>query len=139
MIIRKDDKKLQDILNRGEILEGEYLQTVLDIIDNVKKNGDKALEDYTLKFDRYDIAKDGIEITKDEMKAAWDNLDQELKGGALERAKANVVSFHEKQLENTWIYEKTPGTFLGQKVTALESVGVYVPPGGGKRFILHRF
>ncbi len=96
----------------------------------MKKNGDKALEDYTLKFDRYDIAKDGIEITKDEMKAAWDNLDQELKGGALERAKANVVSFHEKQLENTWIYEKTPGTFLGQKVTALESVGVYVPPGG---------
>jgi len=128
MIIRKDDKKLQDILNRGEILEGEYLQTVLDIIDNVKKNGDKALADYSLKFDKYDIASNGMEISKGEMKSAWDDLDDELKG-ALERAKANVVSFHEKQLENTWMYEKTPGTFLGQKVTALESVGVYVPGG----------
>jgi len=128
MIIRKDDQRLKDILNRGEILEGEYLQTVLDIIGNVKKSGDKALAEYTLKFDRYDIDKNGVEITKEEMKTAWDALDDKLKG-ALERAKANVVSFHEKQLENTWMYEKSKGTFLGQKVTALESVGVYVPGG----------
>lgn len=128
MIINRQDKRLQDILKRGEILEGEYLRTVLDIIDDVRKRGNEALYDYTLKFDRYDIKNNSIEITKDEMKAAWDSLDSSLKG-ALERAKANVVSFHEKQLENTWIYEKTPGTYLGQKVTALESAGVYVPGG----------
>jgi len=128
MIIKKDDQRFRDILNRGEILEGEYLQTVLDIIDNVKKNGDKALCEYTLKFDRYDIEKEGMEISRDEMKAAWENLDPKLKK-ALEGAKANIISFHEKQLEHTWIYEKSPGTYLGQKVTALESVGVYVPGG----------
>jgi len=127
MIIRRDDSRLQDILNRGEILEGEYLQTVLDIIDNVKKNGDKALAEYTSRFDRFDIS-GGFEITEGEMKSAWEGLNDELKG-ALERAKANVTAFHEKQLENTWIYEKSPGTYLGQKVTALESVGVYVPGG----------
>jgi len=128
MIIKKTDKKLQEILDRGDIMEGEYLQTVLDIIANVRKNGDEALAEYTLKFDRYDIKKNGIEISKDEMKAAWDNLPQRLKT-ALENAKKNIVQFHEKQLEATWMYEKSKGTFLGQKVTALESVGVYVPGG----------
>lgn len=128
MIIRKGDPKIDEILKRGEIMEGEYLRTVLDIIDEVKKRGDEALCDYTEKFDRYDIRKNGMEITRDEMKTAWDELDSELKA-ALERAKANIVSFHEKQRENTWLYEKTPGTFLGQKVTALESAGVYVPGG----------
>ncbi|TCK59520.1 histidinol dehydrogenase [Seleniivibrio woodruffii] len=128
MIIKKTDKKLQEILDRGDIMEGEYLQTVLDIIANVRKNGDEALAEYTLKFDRYDIKKSGIEISKDEMKAAWDNLPERLKT-ALENAKKNVVQFHEKQLEATWMYEKSKGTFLGQKVTALESVGVYVPGG----------
>jgi len=128
MIIDKNDKRLEDILKRGEIMEGEYLQTVLNIIDDVKKRGDESLCELSLKFDKYDIKKHGIEISKEEMKAAWDALDDRLKL-ALENAKANVVSFHEKQLENTWLYEKTPGTFLGQKVTALESVGVYVPGG----------
>jgi histidinol dehydrogenase len=128
MIIKKDDKKLKDILRRGEILEGEYLQTVLDIIGDVRQNGDSALAEYTLRFDKYDIAADGMEITKQEMKSAWDALDGRLKD-ALQRAKENIVSFHEKQREHTWLYEKTPGTFLGQKVTALESVGVYVPGG----------
>ncbi|MGE4319583.1 MAG: histidinol dehydrogenase [Deferribacterales bacterium] len=128
MIIKKTDKRLQDILNRGDILEGEYLSTVLGIIDNVRKNGDKALKEYTLKFDRYDIEKEGMEITKAEMKAAWDALDDRLKK-ALENAKKNVVEFHEKQLESTWFYDNGKGTYLGQKVTALESVGVYVPGG----------
>lgn len=128
MIIKKDDAKLKEILGRGEILEGEYLQTVLDIIDNVKKNGDRALAEYSLKFDKYNISEGGIEITKDEMKAAWEELDDKLKG-ALMRAKENIVSFHEKQLESTWLYEKAPGTYLGQKVTPLERVGVYVPGG----------
>jgi len=128
MIINKTDKRLQDILNRGEILEGEYLPTVLDIINNVKQNGDKALAEYSAKFDGYDIEKNGIEITRDEMKSAWEKLDDRLKT-ALENAKKNVIQFHEKQLENTWFYEKSPGTYLGQKVTALESAGVYVPGG----------
>ncbi|ADD67208.1 histidinol dehydrogenase [Denitrovibrio acetiphilus DSM 12809] len=128
MIIRKDDKRLQDILKRGEIMEGEYLHTVLDIIADVRTRGDESLAELTLRFDGYDMLKGGIEISKREMKDAWEALDDRLKL-ALENAKANVISFHEKQLENTWIYEKTPGTFLGQKVTALESVGVYVPGG----------
>mgnify|MGYP002356507614 CR=1 FL=1 len=133
MIIKKTDKRLQDILNRGDILEGEYLRTVLDIIDNVRKNGDEALKEYTLKFDRYDIEKNGMEISREEMKKAWESLDNRLKT-ALENAKRNIVEFHEKQLESTWFYDNGKGTYLGQKVTALESVGVYVP--AEKPFIL---
>ena len=60
MIINKHDKKLEDIKNRGAVMEGDYLHIASDIISNVRKNGDKALFEYTKKFDNFDINKDNI-------------------------------------------------------------------------------
>jgi histidinol dehydrogenase len=126
MIIDKNSEKLKKILSRDESFDDQYLEAVLGIIDRVKTEGDAALFELTKKFDRFDCV--NVEITQDEMKHACDRLEPALKK-ALEKAAANIVAFHEKQLEKTWIYEKSPGTFLGQKVTPLEKVGVYVPGG----------
>lgn len=126
MIIKRTDDKLKKILGRNESFDEQYLETVAAILGRVKKEGDRALFELTRKFDNFDCR--DAEITKEEMKAAYDALDPKLKK-ALEKAKANIISFHEKQLEKTWIYEKSPSTFLGQKITPLEKVGVYVPGG----------
>lgn len=126
MIINKHDEKLQKILGRNESFDEQYLGTVLNIINKVKKEKDAALFELTKKFDNYDG--NSLEITKEEMKKAYEALDQKVKR-SLEKAKANIISFHEKQLEKTWIYEKGNGTYLGQKVTPLARVGVYVPGG----------
>ncbi|WP_265822877.1 histidinol dehydrogenase [Geovibrio ferrireducens] len=126
MIIKRNDEKLKRILGRGESFDEQYLDTVLGIINRIRKEGDAALLELTKKFDRFEGS--SIEITRKEMEKAYKALDPKLKK-ALEKARDNIVSFHEKQLEKTWIYEKSEGTFLGQKITPLEKVGVYVPGG----------
>lgn len=128
MIINKDSEKLKTILNRGEILEGEYLQSVIDIMEYVKKKGDLALYEYSEQFDDFNAREDGFEVPYGVLKESFELLDEKLQK-ALIKAKNNIVSFHEKQLEQTWMYEKSAGTFLGQKVTPLERAGVYVPGG----------
>lgn len=126
MIIKRNDEKLKRILGRGESFDEQYLDTVLGIIKRIRKEGDAALFELTKKFDRFEG--NNIEISRKEMEKAYKALDPKLKK-ALEKARDNIVSFHEKQLEKTWIYEKSEGTFLGQKITPLEKVGVYVPGG----------
>ncbi|MCD8568488.1 MAG: histidinol dehydrogenase [Geovibrio sp.] len=126
MIIKRNNEKLKRILGRGESFDEQYLDTVLGIINRIRKEGDAALLELTKKFDRFEGS--SIEITRKEMEKAYKALDPKLKK-ALEKARDNIVSFHEKQLEKTWIYEKSEGTFLGQKITPLEKVGVYVPGG----------
>jgi histidinol dehydrogenase len=127
MIYYNKEERLKKILNRGDVFEEKYLKTVLDIIDKVKKSGDGFIREITLKFDNYDI-NDGFEVSPDELKLAYDSLDDTLKD-SLEYAKANILKFHEKQMENTWIVESEDGTLLGQKITPLEKVGIYVPGG----------
>jgi histidinol dehydrogenase len=126
MIIKRNDEKLKRILGRGESFDEQYLDTVLGIINRIRKEGDAALFELTKKFDRFEGS--SIEITRKEMEKACKALAPKLKK-ALEKARDNIGSFHEKQLEKTWIYEKSEGTFLGQKITPLEKVGVYVPGG----------
>jgi len=126
MIIKRTDEKLKTILGRNESFDEQYLETVLSIISRIRKEGDAALVELTQKFDRFDCKK--MEITRSEMEKAYKALDPALKK-SLEKARDNIVSFHEKQLEKTWMYEKSEGTFLGQKVTPLERAGVYVPGG----------
>ncbi|WP_022851171.1 histidinol dehydrogenase [Limisalsivibrio acetivorans] len=125
MIIRRDDKKLEKILGRDESFDEQYLPAVMEIIENVRKNGDDELRRLSERFDGYSGK---LEITPEEMEDAAKNLDPELKK-ALIKARDNITDFHSRQLEKTWMYEKSPGTFLGQKVTPLEKVGVYVPGG----------
>jgi len=127
MIIKRDSEKLKKILARGDVFEDEYLPAVLDIIKNVKERGNEALFEYTKKFDRFE-PEDKFEVPKAVLERSFELLDESL-AKALMRARDNIVSFHEKQIEKTWMYEKENGTILGQKVTPLDRVGVYVPGG----------
>ena len=99
---------------------------VADIIKQVRKDGDKALIDYTEKFDGIKLS--SIKVTKEEIDEALNNVDKSFIQ-ILERAKANITGFHEKQLENSWISGKGADIILGQKVSPIGRVGVYVPGG----------
>lgn len=99
---------------------------VSDIITDVRRRGDAALVDYTKKFDGAEI--DSLRVTPEEIAEARAQLGHELLT-AYEDAAANIRSFHEKQLEETWTYEARPGVTLGQKITPLRRAGIYVPGG----------
>ncbi len=131
MIINKDDAKLQVIKNRGNILEGDYIKIASEIVSNVRNNGDKAVIEYCKKFDNFN-ADNGFQVADEEIKNAFNSVSDDLKI-AMEKAKDNILSFHEKQVEQTWLYEKE-GIMLGQKVMPLEKVGVYVPGGKASYF-----
>lgn len=133
MIIHKYHEKLKEIKNRGSILEGDYLKVVSDIIDNIRKNGDKALFEYTLKFDKFNINKDNIKVSKDEIKKAYEDTPKELVE-AIKKAHDNILSFHKLQMEKTWLIESEYGAMLGQKITPLDSAGIYVPGGKAAYF-----
>ncbi len=133
MIINKNNEKLKEIKNRGSILEGDYLKVAADIIDNIRKNGDKALFEYTLKFDKFNINKDNIKVSKDEIKRAYEDTPKELVE-AIKKAHDNILSFHKLQMEKTWLIESEYGAMLGQKITPLDSAGIYVPGGKAAYF-----
>ncbi len=100
-------------------------ETVERVILDIKKHGDKALLDYTCKFD--DVFLDKIRVEENEMQEAWEAVSEEFKD-ILNAARKNIWSYHEKQLQNSWInYDED--IILGQKVTPIESVGMYVPGG----------
>ena len=133
MIINKQDKKLDDIKNRGAVMESDYLHTASDIISNVRKNGDKALFEYTKKFDNFDINKDNIKVSRQEIEEAYNNTDKKLVE-SIKKAHNNILSFHKLQMEKTWLYETEYGAMLGQKITPLDSAGIYVPGGRAAYF-----
>ncbi len=133
MIIDKNNKKLVDIKNRGTVMEGDYLKTASDIISNVRQNGDKALFEYTKKFDSFDINKDNIKISKQEIDEAYNNTNKQLIE-SIKKAYNNILSFHKMQMEKTWLYETELGAMLGQKITPLDSAGIYVPGGKAAYF-----
>ncbi|HEY5585808.1 MAG TPA: histidinol dehydrogenase [Ruminiclostridium sp.] len=131
--LRKDDngdeaKKLYTkLIQRTKSSDGgSILNTVADILEHVKKSGDDALREYSKKFDGADI--DSIRVSETEITAAYDVVDEELLG-TIKKSKQNIWSFHEKQLQNSWISAKEDGTVLGQLVRPIEKVGLYVPGG----------
>lgn len=104
-------------------------RTVAEVLANVKKQGDAAVLEYTRRFDRLDAASmSALELPKSELKAAFDGLPEAQKK-ALEAAAARVTSYHERQKSESWEYTEANGTKLGQKVTPLDRVGLYVPGG----------
>ena len=119
---------LEKLLKRSPNSYGQFEQTVNDIIANVRENGDKALFDYTLKFDKCEITKENIKVTRREIEEAYEKVDPELVRVMKSSAK-NITKFHEKQLHNSWIVPEANGTILGQKITPIEISGVYVPGG----------
>ncbi|WP_461829003.1 histidinol dehydrogenase, partial [Aquifex sp.] len=123
----KRDERLKYLASRGEILEEEYEKTVKEIIKRVREEGDKALIEFTERFDGIKLTPETLEIPYEELEKAYESIDKEVRE-ALEVAEERIRVFHEKQLENSFFKEEV-GIILGQKVLPLEKVGVYVPGG----------
>lgn len=102
------------------------MSIVADILEDVRKSGDKALREYSKKFDKADIEE--IRVSENEIAAAYDKVDSELLE-TIRKSKQNIWSFHEKQLQNSWISPKEDGSMLGQLVRPIEKAGLYVPGG----------
>ncbi len=119
---------LLKIKDRNNIDNISYLEIVKNIIKDIKINGNSALIEYTNKFDSELITLDNIRVTKEEIKKAYDNLDPILKE-TYEKSYERIKAFHELQKTKTWMDIKDNGEILGQKITPLESVGIYVPGG----------
>jgi len=121
--------QLQNLLAWEESSDHDIHQRVLDIIANVRKNGDQAVIDYTNQFDRCTIQSAGeLEISQAQLKSAWDNLPKD-KADALKIASERVRAYADKQKMESWQYTEADGTMLGQKVTPLDRAGLYVPGG----------
>ena len=119
---------LENLLKRSPNQYREYEDRVNEILSNVRENGNKAVFEYTLKFDKADLNKDSIKVTKAEIDEAYTKVDEKLID-VLRKAIVNIRDYHSKQKQYSWFDSKENGTILGQKVTPLESVGVYVPGG----------
>ncbi len=121
------DNILESLLKRSPNQYTEYEATVNEIVNNVRENGDKAVFEYTKKFDGADINADNIVVTKAEIEEAYKLVPDELVD-VIRKSLVNIESFHAKQKQNSW-FTSEEGIILGQKVSALEKVGVYVPGG----------
>ena len=119
---------LGNLLNRNPGSYGEYEETVNGIITDIRNNGDKALFEYTEKFDKCVIDANSIKITRQEIEEAYKALDPEFVE-VMKRSAENIRAFHEKQKRNTWIDTKEDGSILGQRILPIEISGVYVPGG----------
>ena len=119
---------LENLLKRSPNQYGKFEATVNEILENVKKNKDKALFEYTKKFDGVDITTKTFRVTEEEIKEAYTKVDEHLIE-VIRKAIVNIKAYHEKQVRYSWFDSKPDGTLLGQKITALERVGVYVPGG----------
>lgn len=105
---------------------GNILGIVSEIIENVRKSGDKALIEYSKKFDNAELT--SIQVTEAEIDVAYQSVDKDLLQ-TIRKSKQNIWAFHEKQLQNSWINPEENGTMLGQLVRPIEKVGIYVPGG----------
>lgn len=119
---------LSDLLKRSPNHYDGYQETVDAIIANVKENGDQAVFEYTKQFDQADINAENILVTEEEIKEAYEQVDDKLIE-VIRKAIRNIKDFHEKQVQNSWFETREDGVMLGQKVTPMESCGVYVPGG----------
>lgn len=125
-----DTKKnlLEDLLKRSPNQYSAYEKDVAKLLEDVKREGDKALFGYTARFDGAHLDAETVRVTEQEIQEAYDQVDEELLG-IIRRALHNIRTYHEKQRQNSWFDSRPDGTILGQKVTALARVGVYVPGG----------
>lgn len=126
----QDTKKnlLEDLLKRSPNSYGTYEESVRKILDAVRERRDAAVFDYTKRFDGADLNADNILVTEEEIKEAYETVDEGLLE-VIRKALVNIRVYHEKQMQYSWFDSKPDGTMLGQKVTALRRVGVYVPGG----------
>lgn len=129
--LNEDSKKniLEDLLKRSPNNYDQFADSVNEILKEVKEKGDEALFEYTKKFDGADINSSNILVTEEEIKEAYDSLENQELVDIIRKSLRNIKEYHEKQKQYSWFDSKTDGSLLGQKVTALSRVGVYVPGG----------
>ncbi|MCD8158238.1 MAG: histidinol dehydrogenase [Clostridiales bacterium] len=131
-IIRYDDengKKLAErLLNRSKQEEGSYQETVNEILKNVKENGNKAVFEYTKKFDGFDVSETNFIVSQGEIKEAYSLVGDKLIS-IMKKAAERISAYHNKQKLNSWFEPTENGEILGQLIRPLEKVGVYVPGG----------
>ncbi len=124
-ILKKGSVSPEEIFERCEPTF-DVSDTVAEIIDNVRKNGDKALFEYSKKFDKADLS--ALEVTEEEIEEAFSLVEPEFIE-ILREAALNIEEFHKKQVRNSFIINECEGVVTGQKVTPIERVGLYVPGG----------
>ncbi|MCB1783581.1 MAG: histidinol dehydrogenase [Alphaproteobacteria bacterium] len=128
---KTDEKTKARIMRRAQANIDDVCALVSPVIEDVRQNGDEALRRYAQKFEGADIK--SIKATEEEFAAAENNLDEDLKA-AIQKCAANVKKFHQEQMkrvEDRWMVEIEPGIWAGEQVSAIESVGLYVPRGKG--------
>ena len=122
-------EKLSKLLAWESVSNTDVAQTVDDIIANIRQHGDQALIDYTNKFDGMNVSDiSALTVDQSALKKAFDSLSEKEKS-ALQSAADRVRDYHQKQKQDTWTYVDDSGTMLGQKITPLDRVGLYVPGG----------
>lgn len=125
----ENKKEVQkNILQRSPSTFGTQEATVRSIIEDIKARGDEAVFECTKKFDRAEITGSNFQVTEEEIRAAYKEVPPELLD-VVRKALVNIRAFHEKQKQNSWITTTEKGTILGQKITPMQRVGVYVPGG----------
>jgi histidinol dehydrogenase len=122
------DGLLDDLLKRSPNNYGQYSDAVNEIVETVKNGGDAAVFTYTKKFDGADISADNFVVSQEEIEEAYAAVSPEVLD-VIHKAIVNIRTYHEKQKQYSWFDSESNGTILGQKVTPLTRVGVYVPGG----------
>ncbi len=122
-------EELDRLLAWETVSNEEVNNIVKEVVENVRTKGDEALLDYTARFDRMQLNSGAeLEISKDRLQAALERIPADQRE-ALQISADRVRAYHEKQIQESWTYEEADGTMLGQQVTPLDSVGLYVPGG----------
>lgn len=131
--LNEESKKniLDDLLKRSPNNYDSYASTVNEIVNNVRENGDKAVAEYTLKFDKVQLNADTILVTREEIEEAYKYVEENDEGlvDVIKASAKNVRDYHMMQKQYSWFDSKPDGTMLGQKITPIERAGVYVPGG----------
>ena len=119
---------LENLLKRSPNQYDNYQESVNEILNQVKTRGDQAVFDYTRQFDKAELTADSLYVTEEEIEEAYTLVDEQLIQ-TMKKSIQNIRDFHEKQVRNSWFETRADGVILGQRITPLESVGVYVPGG----------
>ncbi len=119
---------MENLLKRSPNAYDTYEEKVAEILSKVKEEGDKAVFTFTREFDKADINKDNILVTDEEIEEAYKQVDSAFLS-VIRKSAVNIEKYHKKQEQNSWFDASEEGVILGQKITAINSVGVYVPGG----------
>lgn len=125
---KEGKEKVKTILSRSQLDHGNVQQQVDEILLNVRKNGDKAIFEYTKLFDKVEIDSEKIKVSQEEIDFAYSQISEDMLR-IIRRSSQRIKDFHQKQKQNSWFDSNPNGETLGQLIRPLENVGVYVPGG----------